>query len=144
MNGADESQITDESAPTLPPQLQKLAGQSQLDFEIEFFAGILERKATYIEVLRVMGNNLTAKGEYHRGLDHDRQLIKLCPTDPVAHYNLACSYSLVEMVDLAMSTLRQAIDLGYTDVEYMLTDRDLQHVRKDPRFRELLAELGIG
>ena len=39
--------------------LARLADQSQLDFEIDFFGGILKRNSDYVDALRVMGNNLT-------------------------------------------------------------------------------------
>jgi tetratricopeptide (TPR) repeat protein len=117
-----------------------LAEKGQLDFEIEFFGGILERKADYVDVLRVMGNNLTLKGRYPQGLVIDRRLVQLRPSDPLAHYNLACSYALLRRIDQAIRTLRHAIELGYRDFRYMREDHDLDALRHDPRFRQLLRE----
>src|SRR5207302_5238891 len=51
-----------------PSQLARPAEQSQLDFELDFFSGILDRNPDYVDVLRVMGNNLTLKGRYAQGL----------------------------------------------------------------------------
>ena len=76
--------------------LARLAEQSQLDFELDFFGGILERHPDYVDVLRVHGNNLTLKGRYAEGLQIDKRLVQLRPTDPLAHYNLACSYALLK------------------------------------------------
>jgi hypothetical protein len=121
------------------PQLRH-ADQSQLDFEIEFFGGILERRPDYVDVLRVMGNNLTLKGRYTQGLQIDKRLIALRPTDPLAHYNLACSYALLSRADLSLKSLRRAVELGYRDFRYMREDRDLDAIRTDPRFRQLLRE----
>jgi tetratricopeptide (TPR) repeat protein len=118
----------------------RLAEQSQLDFEIDFYGGILERKADYVDVLRVMGNHLTLKGRYAQGLVIDRRLVQLRPRDPLAHYNLACSYALLKRPDQALKTLRLAVELGYRDFRYMREDRDLDSVRHDPRFRQLLRE----
>lgn len=114
--------------------------QSQLEFELHFFEGILQRNPDYIDVLRVHGNNLTLKGCFAEGLKVDRRLVDLRPHDPLAHYNLACSYSLLKRIDLALRALRKAIELGYHDFRYMREDRDLVAVRKDPRFRQLLRE----
>lgn len=116
------------------------AEQNQLDFEIEFFARILERFPDYVDILRVQGNNLTLKGRYADGLQIDKQLVRLRPHDPLAHYNLACSYALVRRPDQAIKALRRAIELGYRDFRYMREDRDLDSVRHDPRFRQLLRE----
>jgi tetratricopeptide (TPR) repeat protein len=116
------------------------ADQSQLDFELEFFGGILERRPDYVDILRVMGNNLTLKGRYAQGLQIDKRLIQLRPNDPLAHYNLACSYALLKRPDQAIKTLRRAVELGYRDFRYMREDRDLESIRHDPRFRQLLRE----
>jgi tetratricopeptide (TPR) repeat protein len=118
----------------------KTTEQSQLDFELEFFAGILERHADYVDVLRVQGNNLTLKGRIAEGLQIDRRLVQLRPGDALAHYNLACSYALLKKVDPSVKALRKAIELGYRDFRYMREDRDLDAVRRDPRFRQLLRE----
>src|SRR5437879_4044555 len=82
--------------------LVRLSDQSQLDFEVEFYGGILERKPDYVDVLRVMGNHLTLKGRYAQGLAIDRRLVQLRPRDPLAHYNLACSYALLKRPDAAL------------------------------------------
>src|SRR6516162_5916557 len=116
------------------------AEQSQLDFELDFFAGILERFPDYVDVLRVQGNNLTLKGRFAEGLQIDRRLVQLRPADPLAHYNLACSYALLKRPEQAIKTLRRAVELGYRDFRYMREDRDLDSIRHDPRFRQLIRE----
>lgn len=118
----------------------RAAEQSQLDFELEFFGGILDRQPDYVDVLRVMGNNLTLKGRYAHGLQVDKRLVQLRPGDALAHYNLACSYALLRRPDHAIKTLRRAVELGYRDFRYMREDRDLDAIRHDPRFRQLLRE----
>jgi tetratricopeptide (TPR) repeat protein len=114
--------------------------QHQLDFEIELFGRILERCPDYVDVLRVMANNLTLKGRYAEGMQVDKRLVQLRPGDALAHYNLACSYALLKRSDLAIKTLRRAVELGYRDFRYMREDRDLDAIRHDPRFRQLLRE----
>jgi tetratricopeptide (TPR) repeat protein len=118
----------------------RLAAQSQIDFEMTFYEGILQRRQDYVDVLRVMGNLLTLKGRYADGLTIDKRLVHLRPRDPLAHYNLACSYALLKRPDLSLKTLRRAVELGYRDFRYMREDRDLESVRRDPRFRQLLRE----
>jgi Flp pilus assembly protein TadD len=120
--------------------LVKASDQSQLEFELHFFAGVLDRYPDYIDVLRVQGNNLTLKGRYAEGLHIDKRLVQLRPADPLVHYNLACSFALLKRCDLALKTLRRAVELGYRDFRYMREDRDLDTIRHDPRFRQLLRE----
>ena len=127
--------------PTSPSNpLARVADQNQLDFELDFFGGILSCQPDYVDVLRVMGHLLTLKGRYTEGLQVDRRLVALRPTDPLAHYNLACSYALVKRAEQSLKTLRRAVELGYRDFRYMREDRDLDAIRHDPRFRQLLRE----
>jgi tetratricopeptide (TPR) repeat protein len=123
--------------------LVKAADQTQLDFEIDFFQGILDRQPNHVDVLRVQGNNLTLKGRYAEGLQIDKKLALLRPDDPLVHYNLACSLSLLRKKEAALKTLRRAIELGYRDFDYIKEDRDLDFVRSDPRFKQLLGEFEV-
>ncbi len=114
--------------------------QTQLDFELDFFEGILRRNPDFIDVLRAHGNNLTLKCRYEDGLKIDRRLIELRPHDALAYYNLACSYSLLKKVDLSLRALRRSLELGYHDFRFLREDRDLASLRRDSRFRKLLRE----
>jgi tetratricopeptide (TPR) repeat protein len=120
--------------------LTRPSDQNQLDFELDFFGKILEKHPNYVDVLRVQGNNLTLKGRYAEGMQIDKRLVQLRPGDPLAHYNLACSFALLRRPEQALKTLRRAVELGYRDFRYMREDRDLDSIRHDPRFRQLLRE----
>jgi hypothetical protein len=116
------------------------ADQSQIDFELEFFSGVLEKMPDYVDALRLMSKLLTLKGRYAEGLQVDRRLVQLCASDPLAHYNLACRYARLKRSDQCLKVLRRAVELGYRDFRYMREDRDLDSIRHDPRFRRLLTE----
>ncbi|MFO0926597.1 MAG: hypothetical protein U0736_06090 [Gemmataceae bacterium] len=114
--------------------------QSQLDFELDFFTGILEHSDNYIDVLRVQGSLLSLKGRFAEGLKIDKRLVRLRPQDALAHYNLACSYALMKRPTLSIRTLRRAVELGYRDFRYMREDHDLDLIKHDPRFRKLMQD----
>jgi hypothetical protein len=119
-----------------------LAERNQVDFELDFFTRILASAPEFHEVLRAQASNMTIKGRLQEGLVVDKKLVSLRPSDPTAHYNLACRYALLKQPDLALVTLRKAVELGYRDFRYMQEDHDLDSIRKDPRFRQLLREFG--
>jgi tetratricopeptide (TPR) repeat protein len=117
-----------------------LAERTQLDFELNFFTAILTGVPDFADVLRVHAQNLSAKGMQKEGLMAEQKLVELRPADPDAHYNLACRYASMKQPDLALRTLRTAVELGYRDFRARVQDRQLESVRKDPRFRALLRE----
>lgn len=124
------------------PALARLAERPQVDFELEFFHGLLERLPDYTDALQVLASNLSSKGLVKEGLKIDQQIVQLRPEDATAHYNLACRYALLRQPDLAIQTLNRAVELGYRDFQFMTQDRDLESLRKDPRFADLLLKHG--
>lgn len=119
---------------------KRTEAQMQLDFEIDFFRSVLERYPEYLDVLRVLGNSLTRRGRVREGLEIDKRLLRLRPLDPLVHYNLACSFALLQQVEPALKALRRALELGYDDFPYLRQDADLDAIRQDPRFRQIVAE----
>lgn len=124
-------------------KLTRLAERPQVDFELEFYERLLQVLPDYADVLTAQASNLTTKGLLKEGLKVDQRLVQLRPQDPTAHYNLACRYAVLKQPDLALKTLRQAVELGYRDFQYMDEDRDLDSIRKDPRFREILRDFRL-
>ena len=119
-----------------------LAERTQLDFELVFLAAVLEKVPDFADVLRAHAGNLIVKGLHKEGLLAEQKLAELRPGDPEVHYNLACRYALLKQPDMALTTLRRAVELGYRDFRFMTQDRDLDSVRKDPRFKQLIREYG--
>jgi tetratricopeptide (TPR) repeat protein len=117
---------------------RRLREQSQLDFEIEFLGRVLERDPYLVEALRAQANNLAAKGHNARALQLDRRLVRLTPENAIAWYNLACSYTVLGMIDPAFAALQRSLELGYRLIHRLRRDPDLKTLRRDPRFARLL------
>lgn len=111
------------------------------DFLIWFLEDVLGRYPDYYDCLMYLGNIYTTKGMYEKGLNVDVKLAELKPADPLVHYNLACSHSLLGNTDAAINTLKKALDLGYKDVEHIERDHDLNNIRADKRYKELIKKL---
>jgi len=120
-----------------------LREQSQLDFEIEFLGRLLERDPYFVDALRVHGNNLAAKGQYARALQLDRRIVRLTPENAIAWYNLACTYTVLGMIDPGLFALQRALELGYESAKWLRRDPDLKALRRDPRFARLLRRFGF-
>lgn len=112
-----------------------------LDVEISFFAGIVRRDPDYVEALQILGDAYTRRGEYADGLKVDEQLARLRPADALVHYNLACSYSLTAQIDQSGASLEKALQLGYRDFKWIVTDPDLRNLRRAALYRKIRARL---
>ena len=119
-------------------ELLKSLQRAASDFEIGLFEGVIARDPDHLEALMSLGNNYTARGLVSKGLAVDVRLTSLRPKDPLVHYNLACSYSLLHRADEAMEALERAFALGYRDFEFLMKDQDLDPIRGDARFNRLV------
>lgn len=115
--------------------------QRDLDIEITFIEGVVQRDPHYVEALQVLGDDYTRRGKFSEGLRVDEQLSRLRPRDPMTLYNLACSYSLTNQVEQAIATLLRAVDHGYDDLKSLAKDPDLESVRKHAQFKKILSVL---
>ncbi|MBU1366227.1 MAG: hypothetical protein KKE55_03880 [Candidatus Omnitrophica bacterium] len=111
------------------------------DIEIKFYEKLLKERPNFVQVLISLGNAYTRRGFYEEGLEVDRRLVKIKPDDPVAHYNFACSLSLMGEVSQALKELRKAVFLGYDEFSYILQDPDLEALRKHPQFESFFSNL---
>ncbi|MCC7013514.1 MAG: hypothetical protein IT454_13200 [Planctomycetes bacterium] len=110
-------------------------------FLAEFFEIARRRRPSDVEALAELGSAYTRLGRYREGLEVDRTLAALVPTNPTVHYNLACSLALCGQAEAALDALERATALGYTDHAHLETDLDLESLRSHARFRELLERL---
>lgn len=115
--------------------------EEDLDFQISFYEGLLKKSPNFIPALFALGEAYTQKNLFKKGLLIDQRLAKLKPDDPVVFYNLACDYSLLNQIEKSLSCLKQALSLGYNDFDYMQKDSDLNNLRRDPRYKQLLFKV---
>lgn len=110
-------------------------------FELDFYESILAKRPEHLGTLEALGHLYTELGEAEKGLAIDKRIVKLKPKSAVAHYNLACSYSLLQIISKAFKTLRLAAELGYDDWEHLDHDDDLANLRADSRYEEFRGEV---
>ena len=110
-------------------------------FEIAFFESVLRRDARSTDVIELLGGLYTKVGRITDGLKMDRRLVRLQPANPTAHYNLACSLALTRRRSAALRSLRQAVELGYDDFDWMSQDPDLDPLKAHPDYAALLSQL---
>jgi tetratricopeptide (TPR) repeat protein len=110
-------------------------------FDVGFFESVLRHDAQCVEAIEILGGLYTKLGRIADGLKMDRKLVRLQPSNPTAHYNLACSLALSKRNTDALRSLRKAIGLGYRDFEWMSHDPDLHGLKKIPAFGAIVDQL---
>lgn len=61
--------------------------------------------------------------------------------DAGEHYDLACLYSLANMKSESIIALKRAVELGYKGFHHMQFDRDLDNIREEQGYKELLNNI---
>jgi tetratricopeptide (TPR) repeat protein len=64
--------------------------------------------------------------------------IELSPNDPLMFYNAACFYANIGDKSLALQSLKNAVDSGYGFYEWIKRDPDLESIRNEAEYIELM------
>jgi len=83
--------------------------------------------------------SLSMLGEAEKARDWNRRALAMDPDDPSVLYNIACAFALEDQKNEAISTLKKAIDNGFGHWSWIEHDSDLDPLRDEPAFVELLA-----
>jgi adenylate cyclase len=84
---------------------------------------------------------LCRTGDKGRGLEWAERALSLDPDDAGIAYNVACLFSLEGETERAFTSLQQAVDGGFVRKDWFEKDPDLDPLRDDARFKELMAAL---
>ena len=122
---------------------EQTVGDLALDFEFNFYVSLYKKLPNDKRLISILAELYTRHGEIEEGLELDRKLVEIDESNATAHYNLACSLSLVENFEEAICALRKSISLGYCDFNWMLEDQDLQALRTTEYFTQLKRDLGF-
>lgn len=103
----------------------------------------------YQEVIKSEpGNNLAIyklAGLYYSEKKYTEAIenyLKLAPNkNPAVLYNLACTYSLINNKSEALKYLQEAVDNGFSQALLLKTDTDLENVREEKEFAEILKSI---
>lgn len=113
------------------------------DFEIAFCESVLRHQPDDEDTLEMLASFYTEAGRIADGLRMDEKLVSLRPENATYIYNLACSLALAGRKQDAVERLRDALQKGYADFDWMMRDDDLQSLHEYPPFINLLAEFQI-
>lgn len=124
-------------APKPPESLDDIGRR----FEIDMAEAGVRARPTDIEALHWLACTYAQNGRYEESLRTDLLVVEREPARADFRYDLACSYALLGRKDEAIAELNRAVDLGFDDSDHLRQDSDLDGLRLDPRFAEILARI---
>ena len=74
---------------------EQTVGDLALDFEFNFYVSLYNKLPNDKRLISILAELYTRHGEIEKGLELDRKLVEIDESNATAHYNLACSLSLV-------------------------------------------------
>jgi tetratricopeptide (TPR) repeat protein len=87
------------------------------------------------------GYSLHQSGHYVEAIEAFSHSIGLGYRQTTAIYNVACGYALLNDKDNALFWLERAFTIGFDRPDLLRTDSDLDPLRSDPRFKEILHKV---
>lgn len=87
------------------------------------------------------GLTLLKRKKYDDAIAEFTKCIELDPKDAVVYYNLGCVYARKGEKTKAIECLNKAVDNGDRDLKYWETDHDLDSIRDEPGYKEVVKRL---
>jgi hypothetical protein len=78
--------------------------------------------------------------DYPAAIEAFREASELMPHESIL-YNLACCYALDSQPEAALDALQRAVEAGFADRGLAESDTDLDSIRDQPRFAELVGRI---
>ena len=101
----------------------------------------LELNPTDLSARLNRASNLMTLGRREEAFEQAQSVIESGSKDQRILYNTACFYSLAGEVEPALETLKRTVDAGYAAADWARNDSDLDNIRQDPRFQQLLEQM---
>jgi serine/threonine protein kinase/Flp pilus assembly protein TadD len=87
------------------------------------------------------GTALYLLGDKSKGEAWVTRALELEPDNVGTYYNVACLYAQVDQREKAIDLLKRAVELGFAHKDWIEHDPDLDPIRDNPRFREILSNM---
>src|SRR5262245_50613193 len=98
---------------------------------------LAKRQPAYGQGWFRLAYSLHAMGKYSEAINAYQKCIAI-GNSPIAMYNLACSYAKLNDKDKAFEWLKKAVTAGFTQVQQIKSDTDLETLHSDARFQEVI------
>lgn len=117
-----------------------MISETPLQFYIKFYENLYQYRKTDKNLINLLSNLYAQVGDLKSSTKMDQEQVQLEPDNPIAHYNLACDFSLQGKTDEAIQELQSALALGYCDYQWIRDDIDLDGIRETDQFKSILSK----
>ena len=108
---------------------------------ISVFENHIELNPDDSRALYLGAGSFIMNGQIDKALEWLDRAVLLDPTETAVLYNAACIYSRLGNQEKAIDFFSRAIDSGFSSREWIKNDSDLDNIRVDPRFEEILLKI---
>lgn len=115
-----------------------LRRKKDYDRAIRDFDEAIRLDPKYVNAFANRGTAWAGKKDFDRAIRDYDEAIRLDPKLGLAYYNKACALALQEKSGPALDQLERALELNYRKFDHMEKDSDLDSIRDDPRYKELI------
>ncbi len=118
-----------------------LADLGRPEEALEAYNKAIEIKPDFHEAWTVKGITLADLDRHDEALKAYNEAIEIKPDYQLGWYNLACLYSLKKEKEKALKYLLKAIENGYKNLSHIEKDSDLDYIRNEKEFQEIISKL---
>jgi tetratricopeptide (TPR) repeat protein len=113
---------------------QSLGDSAKAKSDFEMALQLDTVSSAYAFALLRLGKSLPA-------INFMKTIVAENPDDSGEYYDLACLYSLANMKSESIAALKHAVELGYKCFHHIQLDRDLDNIRNEQGYKELLSNI---
>lgn len=114
--------------------------QGNKDQALEYFDRVISLEPEGLIAGWITGYKALIEGNIDEGLKATRKIEQANISDAEAWYHFAENYALLGDIEGCIRTLRRAVDGGYFNYPFMLTDSFLDSVRDEPEFQKIIEQ----
>jgi tetratricopeptide (TPR) repeat protein len=119
-------------------QAQEYLRDKDWERAVKAFASIVQREPKNGPAWFGLGRAQHGAANYASAIDAFQHAVDI-GHNPIAMYDLACSYALANDKEKAFEWLDRAVQSGFDQSQQLQSDADLESLRADPRFKALVA-----
>lgn len=120
---------------------QDLINEQDFEKAAEIYQAIVEDDSDNDFARYRLGYALHGAGKLDEAIEHHQKATKFLATKGIANYNWGCALSLKGEKEAALEKLQAAVKAGFAPLNAFQDDPDLENLRDDESFKELVASL---